>query len=124
MEKLIQMSRFSKTVLSLTVLLFCISHFAIADRGVGKRNKNKVILNINTPFSLRNSIQFNLKSGLKYKGSLMTNQQTIGSSIMNTSIITYEKGNTTYIIPYKHQVIMPETSSGYSGLKFIIYPGR
>src|SRR5947208_10191351 len=114
------MDRFFKIVLSI-IFFFSMLHFAMADRGVGKRNKNRIVLNISTTLPLRNSIQFNLKSGLQYKGSLLTSQQTIGNSIINTSIITYEKGNTIYIIPFKHKIIMPEMSQGYTGLKFIIH---
>jgi hypothetical protein len=115
------MNRFFKTILPLTLLVLAV-HFAMADRGVGKKNKTKVLLNIATPSSLRNSISFNLKSGLTYKGSLLAGQQTIGSSIMNSSIITYEKGNTIYIIPYKHTIVMPDSHAGYTGIKFIIQP--
>jgi hypothetical protein len=114
------MNRFSKTMLFLLVLFFCNAYVAIADKGAGKRNKSKILLNINTPISLRNSISFNLKTGLTYKGSLLAGQETIGSSIMNSSIITYEKGNTIYIIPYKHKFAMPEMRQGYAGIKFIL----
>jgi hypothetical protein len=108
-------------MLSLAVL-FCIVNIANADRGLGKKNKTKVVLNISTPSSLRNSISFNLKSGLTYKGSLLVNQQTVGSAIINNSIITYQKGNTIYIIPYKHQFVMPVIQQGYAGVKFVIQP--
>lgn len=120
------MNRFSKTVLSITMLLLSTSHFAMADRGAGKKNKNtnKVALNINTSYNLRNSIAFNLKSGLTYKGSLLVDQQSLGNSILNNSIITYQKGNTTYIIPFKHKIAMPEITQGYTGLKLIIRSGK
>jgi hypothetical protein len=115
------MNRFSRTMLALAVL-FCTVHVAMADKGAGRKNKTKVVLNISTPSTLTNSISFNLKSGLTYKGSLLVTQQTIGSSIMNSSIITYQKGNTIYIIPYKHQFIMPDIQQGYTGIKFVFQP--
>jgi hypothetical protein len=115
------MNRFSKTMLSLMVL-FCIVNVAIADKGTGRKNKTKVVLNISTPSTLLNSISFNLKSGLTYKGSLLVSQQTIGSSIMNSSIITYQKGNTIYVIPYKHKFIVPDMQQGYTGIKFVFQP--
>jgi hypothetical protein len=120
-DKSIMMNRFSRTLLSL-VVLFCVVNVAIADRGVGKKAKAKVVLNIATPSTLRNSISFNLKSGLTYKGSLLTSQQTLGSYIMNSSIVTYQKGNTIYIIPYKHRIAMPDIHQGYAGVKFIFQP--
>jgi len=101
-------------------LLFSIVQVAVADRGIGKKNKNKTILNIVTPSNLRNSIAFNLKSGLSYKGSLLTNTTTIGNSIIANSLVTYQKGNITYIIPYKHKIAIPDIQQGYTGMKLII----
>jgi hypothetical protein len=120
-DKSIIMNRFCKTMLSL-IVLFGIAHVAIADKGAGRKNKAKVVLNISTPTTLTNSISFNLKSGLTYKGSLLVNQQTVGSLLMSSSIITYQKGNTIYIIPYKHQFIMPDVQQGYTGIKFVFQP--
>ena len=115
------MNRTYKILLALT-LLFLVVNVAIADRGTGRKNKTKVVLNIATPSTLKNSIQFNLKSGLTYKGSLLTNQQSLGRAILNSSIITYQKGNTVYIIPYKNKIIMPTTQQGFSGIRLIIQP--
>jgi hypothetical protein len=113
------MKTFTKKLLTIA-LLFGIAQVAMADRGVGKK-KNKTILNIYTPSTLRNSIAFNLKSGLSYKGSLLSSTETIGNSIMANSLITYQKGNVTYVIPYKHKIIMPEITQGYTGMKLIIH---
>ena len=114
------MNTYTKKLLTIC-LLFSFTQMAMADRGMGKRNKNKSILNIATPtVSLRNSIGFNLKSGLKYSGSLLTTSETFSSSMITNSIVTYQKGNTTYIIPYKHKIIIPELKQGYAGMKLII----
>jgi hypothetical protein len=92
-----------------------------ADRGTGKRNKLKTLLNINTNYSLKNSLSANIKTGLTYKGSLLTsNRQVIGTSVISNSLMTYQKGNITYIIPYKQKMVMPEMTQGYTGLKLII----
>ncbi len=103
-------------------LLSGIAFSALADKGVGKKNKAKVSLNINTSNSLRNSISLNLKSGLKYTGSLLVNQQPYGNSILSNSLITYQKGNTVYIIPHKQIIAVPEMKQGYTGMKLIIKP--
>ena len=114
------MKTFTKKLLAI-VLLFSIANVAIADRGVAKKNKTaKTTFNISTPTTLRNSIAFNLKSGLSYKGSLLSSTKTVGNSIVANSIITYQKGNITYIIPYQHKIIMPEVKEGYTGMKIII----
>jgi hypothetical protein len=113
------MYTFTKKLLTI-VLLFSIANVAIADRGVAKKNKNKTTFNISTPTTLRNSIAFNLKSGLSYKGSLLSSTKTVGTSIVANSLITYQKGNITYIIPYQHKIIIPEYKQGYTGMKIII----
>ena len=104
------------------VILSGITLSALADRGIGKKNKTNVSLNITTSGSLRNSISLNLKSGLKYTGSLLTNQQTDGKTILSNTLLTYKKGNTVYIIPHKQIIAVPEMSQGYTGMKLIIKP--
>lgn len=102
------------------IMLTGITYSALADKGIGKKSKTKISLNINTTNSLRNSISLNLKSGLKYTGSLLVNQQSNGKSILSNNLLTYQKGNTVYIIPHKQIVAIPEMSQGYTGMKIII----
>ncbi|MEO7768152.1 MAG: hypothetical protein ABIS01_12025 [Ferruginibacter sp.] len=113
------MNTFTKKLLAVA-MLFSVVAEASADRGVGRKNKTKTILNISAPSNLRNSIAFNLRSGLNYKGNLLNTNKTLGGAIMNTSIVTYQKGNTTYIIPYKNRITVAEIGQGYTGMKFII----
>jgi len=106
----------------IVALLISIVGVAMADMGIGKKNKNKTILNIVTPSTIKNSIGFNLKSGLSYKGSLLSSTAIVGTSIMSTYLISYQKGNITYIIPYKHKIAVSDVRLGYSGIKLIIRP--
>lgn len=94
---------------------------ALADRGIGRKSKNKVALNISVSSTLKNSISFNLKSGLTYTGSLLSKKQVTGLS-MNNTLITYQKGNTVYIVPYKQKIIVADMGQGYTGTKLIIRP--
>jgi hypothetical protein len=111
----------SKAKIILIVLMLSgIGFSAMADKGIGKKNKSKVTLNINTGNSLRNSISVNLKSGLKYTGSLLVNQQINGTSYLSNTLLTYQKGNTVYIIPHKQIIAVPEMKQGYTGMKLII----
>ena len=107
-------------ILLVLVMLSGIAYSALADKGVGKRNKAKVSLNINTANSLRNSISFNLKTGLKYTGSLLLSQQSYGNNLLSNTLVTYQKGNTVYIIPHKQVIAVPEMRQGYTGMKLII----
>ena len=111
------MKRLSKITFVL-VLIGCMSIVANADRGVfGK--KRKVQLNITTTNTLKKSIPFNLKSGLIFKGSCLLNSQQIGNSFFNTTLVSYKKGNTTYILPYRQKVLIPSYSPE-TGYKLII----
>ena len=102
------------------VMLSGIGFSALADKGIGKKNKSKVTLNINSSNSLRNSISLNLTTGLKYTGSLLVNQQFNGKSLLNNTLLTYQKGNTVYIIPHKQIIALPDVTPGYTGMKLII----
>ena len=114
------MTNITRKILLLSILTGAM-FVSFADRGAGKKSKNKVVLNINTNNnSLRNFISFNLKGGLKYKGSLLTNTQQQNNSLISKEIVTYQKGNSIYIIPYKQKIIVPEIKQGYTGLKLII----
>ena len=93
---------------------------AMADKGIGKKNKAKANLNITTGNSLRNSISLNLKTGLKYTGSLLVNQQVSGNVLLTNTLLTYQKGNTVYIIPHKQIIAVPDVKQGYTGMKLII----
>lgn len=91
---------------------------ASADRG-GFVKKNKTRLNIATPGNLKNSITFNLKSNLNYRGSFFMNEKAIGNTLVSDALITYKKGNTIYLLPYKQKILIPEYTQG-EGYKLII----
>jgi hypothetical protein len=115
------MKKMTKMLLVIPVLTG-IAFSALADRGIGRKSKSKVELNISTSGGLRNAISLNLKSGLKYTGSLLTKQQYSGSNIINSNLVTYQKGNTIYIIPSKQIIAVPDMKQGYAGMKLIINP--
>jgi len=107
-------------IILVVLLLSGIGFSAMADKGIGKKNKNKVTLNINTGNSLRNAVTLNLKTGLKYTGSLLVNQQFDGTTLSKNSLLTYQKGNTVYIIPQRQVIVIPDMKQGYTGMKLII----
>ncbi|MFS8083009.1 MAG: hypothetical protein ACMG51_06125 [Ginsengibacter sp.] len=96
------------------ILLFCgVALIASADRG-GFVKKNKCKLNITTKGNLKNSIAFNLKSGLNYRGSQVFNNQQVGNVMVSDAFVSYKKGNSIYIIPYKQKILTPQyTQEGY-----------
>ncbi|MDP4283586.1 MAG: hypothetical protein Q8891_04120 [Bacteroidota bacterium] len=111
------MNKYSK-IISVTLLVCGVCLFAFANRG-GFVKKDKPHLNISTSGNLKNSISFNLKSGLTYRGSALLNRQQIGNNIISEELISYKKGNTVYILPYKQKVFIPEYNQK-DGYKLII----
>ena len=105
--------------ISALLLLICfVTYVAIADRG-GFGRRNKIHFNIATINTLKNSISFNLKSGLTYRGNSILNKQQVNNSIFTNSIVSYQKGNTIYILPYKQKVLI-QSYTPASGYKLII----
>jgi hypothetical protein len=113
------MTRFAKKTILLGVLMSSML-VSFADRGIGKRTKNRVILNVATTNSFKSNLALNLKSGLQYKGSLLANMQQDAKSVVATELVTYQKGSSIYIVPYKPKLIVPEVRQGYTGLKLVI----
>lgn len=104
-------------------LIFCgLCLIASADRG-GYFNKNNTHLNIETYGNLKNSIAFNLKSGMVYRGSSLLKRSQVGNAVVSDAIVSYKKGNTTYILPYKQKVFIPEYTQ-QNGYKLIIRPKK
>lgn len=90
---------------------------SFADRGVG-RKKNKIVLNIRTGGNFSSNLNFNLRNGMKYTGSLL-NMPVSAANLQNT-LITYQKGNSVYILPYKQKVFVADSRRGFAGTKLII----
>jgi hypothetical protein len=115
------MLKYSRIV-TVIVLVCGICLFAFADRG-GFVKKNKPRLNIETNGNLKNSIPFNLKSGLTYRGSFFTNSEKIGNTMVNDAYVSYKKGNTIYILPYKQKILIPQYTQK-DGYKLILRSRR
>jgi len=111
------MNRYSKIAMGV-LFACCVWFIASADRG-GFVKKNKTHLNITTRGTLRNSIAFNLKSGIYYRGSFLLNTQQVGNAYVSDAIVSFKKGNTIYILPYKQKILIPEYSQK-DGYKLII----
>ena len=111
------MTKYSRLI-SVILLVCGVCLFTFADRG-GFVKKNKTHLNINTSGNLRNSIAFNLKSGLNYRGSTILSKVQIGDYTVNDALISYKKGNTVYVLPYKQKILMQQYSQK-DGYKLII----
>ncbi|HOZ77081.1 MAG TPA: hypothetical protein PLY34_03755 [Ferruginibacter sp.] len=115
MERFIKKAAIILALVSVTTVVF-------ADRGTGKKsNKARTTLNITpTASSLKSTVMSNLKNGLSYKGSFLTTKHTTSAVITSNTMMTYQKGNTTYLLPYKSKMAVADMGQGYTGVKLII----
>lgn len=111
------MNKLTKMLLVVPVLTG-LGFSAFADRGIGKKSKSRVELNMPMKAGMKNAISLNLRSGLKYTGSLLTT--SYNSNGYAGSLITYQKGNTVYIVPSKRITVVPDVKQGFTGTKLII----
>lgn len=81
-----------------TLLLIGLSVAAFATLGDGKAKKRSSLLNSKPTITPG---KFSMKSGYQYRGSQIINQQKDKNSFTRNSLVTYQKGNMTYILPVK-----------------------
>lgn len=91
-----------------TVLLIGASVAAFATLGDGgKRSVSAKSHNLlsarSAPLSYKN---FSLKSGYKYRGNSFLNNESSEKVIMLNTVMTYQKGNATYILPLKKKLLL------------------
>ena len=87
-----------------TLFLIGLSVAAFATLGDGKsKGKRSSLLNSKPTITPG---KFTLKSGYQYRGSQIINQQTQNNTFTRNSLVTYQKGNMTYILPVK--TIIPQ----------------
>ena len=82
-----------------TLLLIGLSVTAFAIVGDGKSKGKRTSLLSSRPTITPG--KFSLKSGYQYRGSQIINQQKDKNSFTRNSLVTYQKGNMTYILPVK-----------------------
>lgn len=103
-----------KTLARKSAICFALSamaFLAFASKGGGgdDKNKNNPITNQFTP--IRTASGFTLKAGPVYRGSHLFHQQKKKDAVLISSVVTYQRGNTTFILPYKSRVTLPQNCS-------------
>ncbi|MGB8192631.1 MAG: hypothetical protein WCF67_11965 [Chitinophagaceae bacterium] len=83
--------------------------FASSGGGGGNKGKNIPATSAFTPIRTANG--FTLKSGPTYRGSQLFNQEKKKDAVTFNSVITYQRGNTTFILPYKYKMNLPATKN-------------
>lgn len=106
-------NKITRTLKIAVVLLF--TGFTFAALGsIGGGSKAKTSNLLKADFApIRTSRGFSLRSGFKYTGSITLSEDKTSSFVNYNSLVTYQKGNTTYILPnhYKVSLTTPDVKS-------------
>ncbi|HWJ25083.1 MAG TPA: hypothetical protein VNS32_00990 [Flavisolibacter sp.] len=94
------------------MMLVSASIAAFASLGDGGKRDAK-----NTGLSL-SSKSFTLRSGYNYRGNLIFTKPVSNKFIMLNAEITYQKGNSTYIMPLKKKVFLDKIKFNPTQPKF------
>lgn len=96
--------------LLVAALFLGVAGLAVASMG-GEKKARKASKATEHFVPIRTTAGFTLKAGPSYKGSLGLNssKSTSGTLSINT-LVTYQKGNTTYIMPYNSRVSVAKTT--------------
>ena len=112
---------FSKAlrVFTISVLLFAFAGLGFASKGGGDKKKHRDFDNSFTPINA--SSTFSLKKAPLYSGSMVTFHTQTDNRISLSSMITYQHGNTTLILPYQYKVEIGSVTAngGKSNLQFL-----
>ncbi|MDP4129909.1 MAG: hypothetical protein Q8918_04430 [Bacteroidota bacterium] len=101
-----------------SILLLAVTVLAFASKGGGDKKKHKEFENNFTPINAASS--FTLKRTPAYSGTLMSFQPQSDNRISLNAMITYQRGNTTFILPYQYKVnIGPVNCCGKTNLQFL-----
>lgn len=101
-----------KILASIALVISGLFTFATVGIGIGGEGKKVVKSSHTKGFTPIKTVNgFTLKAGPQYKGSMIMNQTESRQDIRFKSVVTYQKGNTTYILPYNHQVQKQQKSN-------------
>jgi len=92
------------------LMLVGIVFFTFASKGGGGDKKSNLPMKTEfTPIRTINGLT--LKTGPYYSGSHIFGQEKVNNSLSFNSVVTYQKGHTVYIMPYKYKITTPVFSN-------------
>jgi hypothetical protein len=100
-----------RTIVVSLLAVSAVSSFAIlGDKG--KISKNRSLLT-NQNFTVTPG-SFSLKSNFNFRGDHVINTERSASYINLNTVLTYQKGNTTYIVPLKKKIYITTGNAGFT----------
>jgi hypothetical protein len=98
-----------RTIVGFVLAVCAISAFAVlGDKG--KNSKTRSLLS-NETYAITPG-NFSLKSNYNFRGSQIINTTKSDQYINLNTVVTYQKGNATYIVPLKKRIYITTTTSG------------
>ena len=98
-------TRISKHTRKLVVATLFLGIAGLAFASMGGEKRNKKTTPVRTEFvPIKTTSGFTLKAGAAYKGSMVMNQEKVNGQLRFNSLVTFQRGNTTYIVPVNHRV--------------------
>src|SRR5215470_13071823 len=89
-----------------------ISAFAIlGDKGKTPKTNRSFLSNQNINV---NTTSFSLKSNYNFRGSQIISPATTSEYINLNTVVTYQKGNTTYVVPLKKKIFISTANAGFT----------
>jgi hypothetical protein len=100
-----------RSAVALLFAVTAVSAFAVlGDKG--KTPKNRSLLSNESFRIVRGS--FSLKSNYNFRGSQVINPIQKSEYINLNTVVTYQKGNTTYVVPLKKKIFITTQNSGFT----------
>jgi hypothetical protein len=104
-----------KKIATAVLITASVAAFATIGDGGGKKGQTKSTYSSKFSYSAKN---FSLRSEYNYKGNNILNSQSAPKFIVLNTTITYQKGNTTYVMPLKKKVILDKVNFNPANRKF------
>jgi hypothetical protein len=91
--------------IAISTMMLAVVGLAFASKGGGGDNKKAANLHLKTTFvPIRTTSGFTLKAGPSYAGSMLMNTEKTREYISFNTLVTYQKGNSFYILPYSYKI--------------------
>jgi len=92
-----------KTLIS--TIMIAVVGLAFASKGGGGDNKKSTNTTLKTNFTpIRTTTGFTLKAGPSFSGSVLLGAEKKANYVSFNALVTYEKGNSIYIMPYRYKL--------------------
>ena len=93
-----------RKIATVTLITVSIAAFAtLGDGGKKSVSSNKSLLTNKAPYNFKS---FSLKTGYQYRGASILSLPQANQFITLNTVVTYHKGNTTYILPLKKKLVL------------------